>query len=77
MTNVTLNVTLKEKSDLTENESFVYNLIKNNNKISRDSLASQLNLSTRSIQRITNSLSRKGYIIRVGNNRFGYWEIIK
>lgn len=76
-TNVTLNVTLKEKSDLTENESFVYNLIKNNNKISRDSLASQLNLSTRSIQRITNSLSRKGYILRVGNNRFGYWEIIK
>lgn len=59
------------------NESFVYNLIKNNNKISRDYLASQLNLSTRSIQRITNSLSRKGYILRVGNNRFGYWEIIK
>lgn len=31
--------------------------------------------SERTVQRITNSLVEKGFIERIGNNRFGYWDV--
>ena len=71
---VTVDVTL---NDLNETEKDIYNLIKDNPKITRDEMALKINKTIRTIQRITNSLVSKGYILRIGNNRFGYWEILK
>ena len=72
---VTVDVTLV--NDLNETEKDIYNLIKDNPKITRDEMALKINKTIRTIQRITNSLVSKGYILRIGNNRFGYWEILK
>lgn len=71
---VTVDVTL---NDLNETEKDIYNLIKDNPKITRDEMALKINKTIRTIQRITNSLVSKGYILRIGNNRFGYWEVLK
>lgn len=53
------------------------NLIKANPKITREEIATVINKNVRSVKRITNSLVAKGYLIRVGNNRFVYWEVLK
>lgn len=71
---VTVDVTL---NDLNETEKDIYNLIKDNPKITRNEMALKINKTIRTIQRITNSLVSKGYILRIGNNRFGYWEVLK
>ncbi|MDY3830141.1 MAG: winged helix-turn-helix domain-containing protein [Erysipelotrichaceae bacterium] len=72
---VTVDVTLV--NDLNETEKDIYSLIKDNPKITRDEMALKINKTIRTIQRITNSLVSKGYILRIGNNRFGYWEVLK
>ena len=76
---VTLSVTLSGNTDdeLTDDERRVYLMIKNDAKITREKLAETIGKSTRTIQRITDKLSTKGYLTRIGNNRFGYWEILK
>ena len=71
---VSLDVTL---AGLNDSEIKTLNLIKTNPKITREDIATVLNKKVRTVQRMTNSLVEKGYLIRVGNNRFGYWEIIK
>lgn len=71
---VSLDVTL---AGLNDSEIKTLNLIKTNPKITREDIATVINKNIRTVQRITNSLVEKGYLIRVGNNRFGYWEIIK
>lgn len=63
--------------DLTPLEKEVHSLLKKNQKITRNEIAVKLNKNIRTVQRITNSLVIKGYILRMGNNRFGYWEILK
>ncbi len=77
--NVTLNVTVDDtlKSNMTENEKIIYKAICQNIKITRADLSIILDKSERTIQRILNSLVSKGYLIRIGDNRFGYWEILK
>lgn len=72
--NVTNDVTL---SNLKLSEKEVYELIKANSKITREDISNKINKNIRKVQRITNSLVLKGYILRIGNNRFGYWEVIK
>ena len=62
--------------ELTENEKVVLSAIKNNKKITREEIGAKLGISIRTIQRITNDLSKKGLLTRIGNNRFGYWEVL-
>ncbi len=64
------------KQDLTEIEKEVYNFISSNVKITKLELSQFLGKSERTIQRVTSSLVKKGYLSRIGNNRFGYWEVI-
>lgn len=71
---VSLDVTL---AGLNDSEIKTLNLIKTNPKITRQDISTVINKNIRTVQRITNSLVKKGYLIRVGKNRFGYWEIIK
>lgn len=72
--NITLDVTLKELTDL---EKEVYLMIKSNSKITRTQIGAKILKTERTVQRITNSLVIKGFIIRIGNNRFGYWEVVR
>ncbi len=70
--NGTHNTTL---SSLNVSERQVYALIERNAKITREEIAKSIGRTTRTAQRITNSLVDKGYLIRIGSNQFGYWEI--
>lgn len=54
-------------------ESKIIALIKENNKITRKQMASELSLSLRTVQRIINSMDT---ITFVGSGRGGHWEII-
>lgn len=74
-TNVHINVHINEQ--LNENEQIIFNLIKNNNKISKSELSIRINKSEKSVQRIISLLIKKGLIIRVGSNKTGYWKAIK
>lgn len=60
---------------LGQEEQTAYMIIKNNPRISREALATALGMSVRTSQRITESLTEKGYIMKVGNNRYSYWKI--
>lgn len=75
ITNTTQNVALL--NDLSKNEKLVYNIIKHNRMTNREEIGDEIGKDIRTVQRITNSLVKKGYISRIGNNRFGYWEILK
>lgn len=72
--NVYLDVTLDGLNDL---EIEALNLIKTNPKITREEIGTFIKKNIRTVQRITNSLVSKGFLIKVGNNRFGYWEVLK
>ena len=71
-TNVHLNVHINE--ELSEGEQLIFNLIKNNDSISKSELAIRINKSEKSVQRLISSLIKKGLIIRVGSNKTGYWK---
>ncbi len=64
-------------NDLTLLENEIYLCIKNNKKITREEMSIKLNKNIRTIQRSINTLSKKGYLIRIGSSRYGYWEILK
>ena len=53
----------------------ILDTISENIKITRLELSRKIDRSQRTVQRITNSLVDKGFIERIGNNRFGYWEV--
>jgi predicted transcriptional regulator len=53
----------------------ILNTIRENIKITRLELSKKIDRSQRTVQRITNSLVDKGFIERICNNRFGYWEV--
>ena len=53
----------------------ILDTISENLKITRLELSRKIDRSQRTVQRITNSLVDKGFIERISNNRFGYWEV--
>lgn len=56
-------------------KKIILDAIYKNIKITRLELSLKIDRSERTVQRITNSLVAKGFIERIGNNRFGYWEV--
>ena len=74
-TNVHLNVHINE--ELSEGEQLIFDLIKNNDSISKSELAIRINKSEKSVQRLISSLIKKGLIIRVGSNKTGYWKAVE
>ncbi len=76
--NVTANVTpnVFAPSPLNKTEQIVFNLIKSNPKITRSEISIKINKTIRTVQRITDKLVDKGFLIRIGNNQYGYWETL-
>ncbi len=52
-------------------------LIKNNSQITRDELANKLDISINTVKEYIQRLKKDGVLRRVGDNRNGYWKIIK
>jgi predicted HTH transcriptional regulator len=56
-------------------EEKILKLIKNENTISRKSIAEQLGIGTTTAYRYIESLKKRGFIERIGSNKGGYWKI--
>ena len=75
---VTNDVTIAlEGIDLNETERLVRLLIADNPHITREEISGKISKTVRTVQRAVNSLREKGYLNRKGNNREGYWIILK
>ena len=74
-TNVHLNVHIKKS--LTDSEQIVFNIIRDNERITKSEIAIRIGKSEKSVQRIISSLIEKSLIQRVGSNKTGYWEALK
>ena len=73
-TNVHLNVHIKES--LTDSEQIVFNIIRDNERITKSEIAIRIGKSEKSVQRIISSSIEKSLIKRVGSNKTGYWEAL-
>lgn len=62
---------------LNENELAVYHLIKKAPQNTRQEIADQLNISTRTVDRALKVLVQKDLIVREGSKKTGYWRAIK
>lgn len=71
MVNVTLGVTLSP--NLKNDERKVLVAIDNNFDLNRNELSIIDNKTTTTIKCIANNLVDKGCLLRIGNNRFGYY----
>ena len=72
-TNVQLNVQLSVQ--LTEAEQMIFNLIQNNDGISKKEMALRIGKSEKTVQRIISSLTKKQVIERDGSNKTGKWKV--
>ncbi len=60
---------------MTEMEKRVFDLIKENARISKETISQQIGKSEKTVQRIISSLVDKELVIRVGSNKTGYWMV--
>lgn len=67
----------EDLTDLNKTEIKILNMLKENNRITQEELAVILNINIKTTERNINSLKNKGYIIRVGSRKNGYYDIIK
>ena len=62
---------------LNKSELAVYHLIEKAPQNSRQEIANQLNISTRTVDRAIKILIQKDLIVREGSKKTGYWRVIK
>lgn len=62
-------------NSLTNDEATILRLIKDNPKVLKSVLASTIHKTEKTAQRCLTSLTKKGLILRIGNNQYGYWEV--
>ncbi len=72
-TNVRINVQIN--AELTEAEQVIFNLIQNNEGISKVEMAIRIGKSEKTVQRLISSLKKKQVIEREGSNKSGSWRI--
>ena len=61
--------------EMTVREKEIIDLIKEDNQISRTSIAQKLDIGTTTVYRYIDSLKTKGIIERIGGDKGGYWKI--
>ena len=72
-TNVQINVQIN--AELTEAEQVIFNLIQNNDGISKAEMAIRIGKSEKTVQRLISSLMKKQVVKREGSNKSGSWRI--
>ncbi|MFC2453430.1 MAG: DUF977 family protein, partial [Tannerella forsythia] len=71
-----LNRTDKVTDSLSEKQKKIMSLLRENNRMTLSDLSEALGISRRKIVDHTNKLKEKGVLMRVGNNKSGYWQVI-
>ena len=74
--NRTDKVTDKVTDSLSEKQKKIMSLLRENNRMTLSDLSEALGISRRKIVDHTNKLKEKGVLMRVGNNKSGYWQVI-
>ena len=64
-----------QSSNLTNRENDLLNLLREDPAFSISQMAERLSVSRKTIAVWIKSLKSKAILIRVGNNKTGYWEI--
>ena len=59
---------------MSEKEKQIYDIIVNNKQIKKVDIAFKVKKSEKTIQRYIKSMIEKGYLVRVGSNKDGYWK---
>ena len=67
----------KTGKDISRTQKKILELLSINGQFSAGELADQIGVSRRSIESNIKTLKEKGFIIRHGPQKGGYWEIIK
>lgn len=62
---------------LVDSQKMIIKLIIENPKISKMEMAKKVGISTTAIDKNITSLKQNGFLLRVGSDRAGYWEIVK
>lgn len=79
----TFNFYRKDRNEISEglglstNEKKVLEILSSNPSSTAKQIGQSLGKSSRTIQRITESLRQKGLIVRQGNQKDGYWKVMK
>jgi predicted HTH transcriptional regulator len=68
---------VKVYKDLTDTEKEAILVLVEKPDITYDKLALEINVSRRTVARTIASLTEKKYIERVGNNKVGFWKVIR
>lgn len=71
------NDTINDTIELNKNGTIIFELIKNNPKITREQIIDKLGISDRTVSRIMKKLQEMELIERVGARKNGYWQIKK
>ncbi|WP_462424734.1 ATP-binding protein [Fusobacterium ulcerans] len=75
--NIAKNTANSSKNKIEENTPIVLEFLKQYPKTTQKNIIENLNISKRTLERIISLLKEDGYIERIGNNRSGYWKILK
>lgn len=71
------NIANGSKNKIEENTPLVLEFLKQYPETTQKNIMENLNISKRTLERIISLLKENGSIKRVGNNRSGYWKILK
>ncbi len=74
---VTEKVTDKVTDNLSEKQKKIISLLRKNNKMTLFELSKALGISKRRVIDHTNKLKERGLLMRVGNNKSGYWKVME
>lgn len=72
-----LKVIANGDNDLDYVEKMVLEIVSNDPAIKKADIAKEVNKSEKTIQRALSGLVNKGFIVRQGNYRSGYWKVVK
>lgn len=75
--NIAKNTANSSKNKIEENTPIVLEFLRQYPKTTQKNIIENLNISKRTLERIISLLKEDGYIERIGNNRSGYWKILK
>lgn len=75
--NIANNIANNSKNKIEKNSSIVLNYLKKYPTAKQNNIIKDLELSKRTLERIIAFLKEEKYIERIGNNRSGYWKILK
>ena len=71
----TINDTINDTIKLSEVESSVFELVKQDNLLTREMLVAKTGLSDSTVARALKNLQEKGKLVRIGARKNGHWEV--